>query len=141
MEAATQVRTDSPPEGVSARRRRRGKLRLLTRANLDRRTKAAQAFDEIASGIAKDIAPGGEDQLSCVQKHLIEAFAGVALHVNDLNARLLIGEPVDVLVHSNVISTMVRLASRIGIDRVAKDISPSLAEYLAETESGAADVG
>jgi hypothetical protein len=114
---------------VSSNGLRRGKQRLLTRKNLDGRTKAAHRFDAIASGIAQDL--GGEDRLSTVQKHLVEAFAGCAIHVNDLNARLLLGQQVDIVEHSQAISTMVRIASRIGISRVATDVTPpSVADYV-----------
>ena len=108
--------------------RKRGKLRLLDRSSLDRRTKAAQKFDSIAAGIADDL--GGEAQLSTVQRHLVEAFAGVALSVNDLNAKLLLGLEVDIVAHAHAISTMVRVASRIGVDRVARDVTTDLATYL-----------
>jgi hypothetical protein len=64
-----------------------------------------------------------------VQRHLVEAFAGAALHVSDLNARLLLGEKIDVTGHSQVISTLVRIASRIGIHRLARDVSPLPLEY------------
>ena len=113
---------------VSARGRRRGKLRLLTRDNLDGRSKAAQQFDAIANGIAADL--GGEEQLSTVAKHLVEAFAGAALHVGDLNARLLLGEKVDIVTHAHAISAMVRVATRIGVHRMPRDVTPSLGEYL-----------
>ena len=109
------------------------KVRLLTRKSLDGRTRARKQFDAIANGIASDL--GGEDRLSTVQRHLVEAFAGAAVHVHDLNARLLKGEPVDVLMHSQAISSMVRVAARIGIDRVARDISPNLQEYLEQQQN------
>lgn len=101
----------------------------LSRDELDGRTKAAQRFDAIAEGIAADL--GGEASLSTVQKHLVEAFAGAALRVQDLNTHLLLGQDVDVLEHCQVVSSLVRIASRIGVRRLAKDvIEPSLAEYL-----------
>ena len=107
----------------------RGRVRLLTRGNLDGRTKARRQFDSIAEGIAEDL--GGEDRLSTVQRTLIEAFAGAAVHVHDLNARLLLGQEVDITAHASAISTMVRIASRIGMGRVARDVSPpSVQEYL-----------
>lgn len=107
----------------------RGKTKLITREQLDRRTRAAQVFDAIASAIAVEL--GGEGELSTVQKHLVEAFAGCAVHVGDINARLVLGEDVDVVEHSQAISTMVRVASRIGLNkRVAKPID--LDTYLSE---------
>ena len=39
---------------------------------------------------------GRRNQLSTIQRHLIEAFAGAAVHVSDLNARLLLGEKVTI---------------------------------------------
>ena len=117
---------------VSTNGLRRGKLRLIDRSQLDRRCKAALKFDAIASGIAEDL--GGDDRLSTVQKHLVEAFAGVALAVNDLNARLLLGEEIDLLEQSQAVSTMVRVAQRIGIRRVARDVSPTLADILRSEE-------
>jgi hypothetical protein len=94
---------------------------------LDGRTRARKLFDSIASGIASDL--GGEDRLSTIGKHLVEAFAGVAVHVNAANARLLLGEPVDLGEHSQAVSTMVRIASRLGTKRLPKEV-PDLHAYL-----------
>jgi hypothetical protein len=107
-----------------------GKIQLLTRGSLDGRTKARKQFDAIARGIAGDL--GGEDRLSTVQRHLVEAFAGAAVHVHDLNARLLLGEEVDIVAHSQAISTMVRIASRIGVNRIAREVGPTLADIIKE---------
>jgi hypothetical protein len=52
---------------------------LLTRDQLDGRPKAAQQFDAVARSIAEEI--GGENQLSAIEKHLVEAFAGVSIHL------------------------------------------------------------
>jgi hypothetical protein len=125
---------------LPARRRRngrgraalsRGKLRLLSRASLDGRTKARKQFDAIAEGIASDL--GGADRLSTVQKHLVEAFAGAAVHVHDLTAHLLLGQEVDIVAHSHAISTMVRVAQRIGVRRLARDVGPTLSDILRGT--------
>ena len=113
--------------GRKPRPSRAVKLAVLTRENLDGRTKARKTFDTIARAIAQDL--GGEAALSTVQKHLVEAFAGAAISVNHLNAQLLIGAEVDICAHSQAISTLVRVASRIGLGRVAREL-PSLSEYL-----------
>ncbi|MEJ0076852.1 MAG: hypothetical protein WDO17_15650 [Alphaproteobacteria bacterium] len=85
-------------------------------------------FDAIVTGIESDL--GGKDQLSTVEVALIEAFAGATVHVHDLNARLLLGQKIDLSEHSAAISSLVRIASRIGTRRRPKDVTPSLAEYL-----------
>jgi hypothetical protein len=117
----------------------RGKIRLLTRQSLDGRTKARKQFDAIAEGVAADL--GGEDRLSTVQRHLVEAFAGCAIVLQAINARILLGEPIDISDQSSAASTLVRIASRIGIDRVARDITPSLSEYLASLPKSDGDAG
>jgi len=109
---------------------RRPKVRLLNCDALDGRTRARKQFDAIVRGIAADL--GGEDRLSTVQKHLVEAFAGAAVHVHDINARLMLGEQIDIIAHSQAVSVMVRIASRIGIARLPRTV-PSLDEYLRTT--------
>ena len=109
----------------------RSKIQLLTRSQLDGRTKARKQFDAIAFGITADL--GGEEALTTVQRHLVEAFAGAAVTVNDLNARLLLGGKVDLVEHSQAISILVRIATRLGLKRVAKDVSPSLGQILQHT--------
>jgi hypothetical protein len=93
------------------------------------RSSEAKMFDAISTAIARDL--GGEDQLSTVQKHLVEAFASIALRVNNLTAKLLRGDEVDILAHSQAISTMVRVAQRVGVQRVQLDITPTLEDYVA----------
>ena len=104
-----------------------GKLRLLTRESLDGRTKAAQKFDAVARAIAEDL--GGEDHLSAIQKHLVEAFAGVSIHLGDLHARLLLGEKIDICEHATAVSTMVRIAQRVGVRRTQRDVTPEPLDY------------
>lgn len=130
MEAEAKVRADDPQVTISARgRKHANKLRLLTRDRLDRRFLSTKQFDAIADGIAQDL--GGADRLSTVQKHLVEAFAGIALRVNDLNARTMLGQEVDVVELSQVVSTMVRVASRIGVGRIPIEIAEDPLIYAA----------
>src|SRR6516162_811024 len=83
MESDAQISADAVtiPNGNG-----RGKLRLLTRQNLDGRTKGRKQFDAIAQGVADDLKGSGE--LSTIQLHLIETFAGCAIIINAINARL-----------------------------------------------------
>ena len=127
MSKAAELSADTATMPTPHIRTRQGKLRLLSRQALDGRTAVAKQFDAIASAIAADM--GGEDELSTIQRHLIEAFAGAAVHVSDLNARLLLGEKVDLAQAAQAVTTLVRVASRSPIGRVARQI-PSMAEYL-----------
>ena len=109
-----------PPGQGPKRRSRSIKAIVPTRADLDLRTRAVRHFDNVARGITEDL--GGQDQLSTVQRCLVEAFAGIAVHVAGLNARLLAGERVDILVHAVAINTLARTATRVGIYRLPREI-------------------
>jgi hypothetical protein len=61
---------------------------------------------------------------------LIDAFVGVSIRLNDLNTRGLLGEPIDLSELSLAASTLVRIAQRIGINRAARDVGPSLGDLL-----------
>jgi hypothetical protein len=98
---------DTPRKPAARKHRATRKLHFLTRESLDGRTRARKIFDGIARGIASDLQA---DQHSTIQKHLIEAFAGAAVRVHDINARLLKGEEPDILAHSQAISSLVRVA-------------------------------
>jgi hypothetical protein len=134
MESAAEIPRDAPTMRAG---NGRGKIRLLTRQSLDGRTKARKQFDAIAEGIAADL--GGEDRLSTVQRHLAEAFAGCCIVLQSINARMLLGEPVDIADQSSAASTLVRIASRLG-SRVARDITPSPDEYIASLPVEPADL-
>ena len=111
------------------RKKVRRHARLLTRVELDGRTRARKLFDRIASGIAADL--GGRDRLTTIEVALVEAFAGAALHLYNLNARLMLGDEIDLSEHAHAVSSLVRVASRIGTGRRPRDVTPNLQEYLA----------
>jgi hypothetical protein len=108
---------------------------VLTRAELDGRSHAGKLFNQIVRDIEIDL--GGHDQLSTVELQLVEAFAGAAVRLSDLNARALIGQTqrVDLSEYANAVGAMVRVATRLGTRRRAKDVTvPSLRQYLHQRE-------
>ena len=122
----TRLNGDTLP--VRKTRRRHRKQLLLTRESLDGRSTAAKLFDRLIGDIESDL--GGHDQLSAIELALVEAFAGAAVLASDLNTRLALGQQIDVGSHSTCISAMVRVASRLGIHRRTRDVTPSLSQYL-----------
>lgn len=107
---------------------RLGKVTLLTLDDLDLRTGVAVFFKRIVNGVTADLA--GVDNISTVEKTLITAFAGAAIYVEDLNVKTLRGEKVDVGEFAAACSTLVRIASKLGVSRRARDVSPTLEQYL-----------
>ena len=110
---------------------RRGRKRLLNRELLDGRTIVAKVYDQLVTQIHTDL--GGRDRLSAIQLRLVEAFAGASIALDNINTRILTGAEVDnatVAMHAQSISAMVRVASRLGVERRPRDITPSVRDYL-----------
>src|SRR5262249_61729165 len=55
-----------------------------------------------------------------------------------LNAQFMAGHGINLPQHAQAVSAMVRVASRLGLQRRQKDVGPSLADILAETEEESA---
>jgi hypothetical protein len=55
-----------------------------------------------------------------------------------LNTRLALGQPVDFSQAAQCVGAMVRVASRLGLQRRAKDVGPSLSQYLESIEDESA---
>lgn len=107
------------------------KIKLLTERQLDGRTRAKRHFVKIIRDVTADLDPSGHgDGLSTVTRLLVEALAGAATRVRDLHVRMLRGESTDLLLHSQALSTLVRVAARLPTNRVLQDV-PDLKDYLA----------
>ena len=119
------------PVDTSVKPRRRSKKatrpQLLTRAQLDGRTNAAKVFDRMVSDIEADLA--GREQLSTIERQLVEAFAGAAVTLHHLNTQLALGQPIDASQHAQCVGAMVRVATRLGLSRRARDVTPDPLVY------------
>jgi hypothetical protein len=106
----------SPTGELTPQRRvkRASKPKLLTRDQLDGRTGAARKFNQIVADITK--ISGGH--LDTVQKYQVEAYAGCAINLDDLNTRKLLGQSISLAEYNTTVSNLVRLSQRIGIKRV-----------------------
>jgi hypothetical protein len=68
--------------------------------------------------------------MSEARMQLARRFAAQAVMAEELEARLAMGEPIKTEEHALISSTLVRLASRLGIERRANKIVPDLGDYL-----------
>jgi len=99
----------------------------------DGRLRIGRRFRDIVAAILVD--QGGTDLCSESRRQLIRRFSAACVLAEDLEGRLARGEEIDVERHALLCSTLTRLAQRIGIDRRAKNITPSLSEYLTPQEA------
>jgi hypothetical protein len=97
---------------------------------VDGRSIIARRFADIASAIVVD--QGGPDNLSETRIQLIRRFAASAVLAEQMEAKLANGVQIDIAEHVYLTSTLCRVASRIGINRIARDVSPTLADILRE---------
>jgi hypothetical protein len=101
--------------------------------DIDGRTLIARRYRDITNAILVD--QGGEAECSESRKQLIRRFAAAAVLAEQIEARLARGEPIDISEHAILSSTLVRLAQRIGINRVARDITATLDEIAAQIDA------
>jgi hypothetical protein len=57
-------------------------------------------------------------------------FAGTAVTMDHLNSRLLLGQQINLAEQAQAVSALVRVASRLGLSRRAKDVGPTLGDIL-----------
>ncbi len=96
---------------------------------VDGRSIVARRYHDLVAALVTDA--GGVDRVGEVRAQLIRRFAALAVQAETMEARLALGQPIDLGEHALISSTLVRLASRLGIERRAKDITPHLRDYLA----------
>jgi hypothetical protein len=103
--------------------------------NTDGRSLVARRFRDIVSQIIID--QGGLDRMAEARLQLIRRFAACAVLCEAQESRMAKGEDLDLQEYSTLTSTLVRVAQRIGINRTARDITPSLKEYTEAQEADA----
>lgn len=114
-----------------------GKARLLTLSDLDGRTKARKDADAFLNAVISDL--GGEKHVPAGKRALAEHAAimnAMAIHEG---ARFLSGEPVSIADYTTLTNALRRLLETVGLERVAKDITPNLRQYAASKSAERAE--
>lgn len=93
---------------------------------VDGRTLIAKRYRSITSQLVAD--QGGDVAEARLQ--LIQRFAGAAVLSELIETKIVSGQTVDLTEYSQLISSLVRIAARIGLDRTPRNISPDLKSYL-----------
>lgn len=95
---------------------------------IDKRSTIYRRFKDISSAIVADL--GGVEHCSESRLQLIRRFSAASVIAEQMESDLANGKEINVAEHSTLSSTLVRLASRIGLNRVPKDITPTLGDLL-----------
>jgi hypothetical protein len=99
---------------------------------VDGRTLLARRYQDLVANLTADA--GGDAGMSEARRQLIRRFAALAVLAESTEARLALGEPIDLSEYCSISSTLVRLASRLGLNRAAK-LVPQLRDYI-EAKAG-----
>jgi hypothetical protein len=100
----------------------------------DARTHVARRYTDLVAAVCVD--QGGADCMSEAKLQLARRFAALAVQLEGLETALANGEDIDTEEYARLTSTMVRVVSRLGIERSARDVThQTLDEIMAEHEA------
>ena len=97
--------------------------------NLDGRSATARRFRDLVNAFVADM--GGLDRCSEVRLGLVRRLAATTVQAEMLEARMVNGEAIDIATLCTLASTTVRLSQRLGLERRARNVTPSVGQYLA----------
>ena len=116
--------------GSDAAPKRSGKTRLLSLADIDRRTRAYQRTAELIASVESDL--GGSAHLSTGERQIVQRAAVTGALIEDLEARWLRGDEIDPATYCTLSNAQRRLFETVGLKRVARDVSADLDSWAAE---------
>jgi hypothetical protein len=126
---ADSLKIETPPDTYGT------KVRLLTLADLDGRTHAAKRARELIDAIHADL--GGVDQLATGEQQIVQRASLLGCMAEDLEAKWLTGVSIDPAMLATLANAQRRLFESLGLQRRARDTTPTLAQYLARKSEAA----
>jgi hypothetical protein len=80
---------------------------------------------------------GGADRLSTAQRQLVQRAAILAVQCEDFEVRYSIGQPIELDMYLAAINCQRRVLTELGLERRARDVTPSLQQYINGAGEGA----
>jgi hypothetical protein len=102
----------------------------LTLEHLDGRTAAARRARDVVAAIESDL--GGRDYLTEAERQIVRRAAVLAVICESNEAAWLQGGEIDLGSHGASANTLRRLLECVGMSRRSRDLTPSLASYVAQ---------
>ena len=144
MHARTKRRSVASVKPTASRVPTAGKAQARSRLSngrdvlpgVDGRSVVARRYRDIIGTVVSD--QGGAEHLSEARLQLIRRFSAASVLAEQMEARLARGEEINIQEYSLLVSTMVRVAQRIGIERRARNVTPSLGQYLSNKKANGA---
>ena len=118
---------------IKPRIAKHGYIRFLTLRDLDGRSRASARCKQLVSAFEADL--GGADQLTTAQAQLVQRAALLATTLEDFEVRFCLGEPIELADYLTCVNVQRRVLATLGLERRARDVTPSLADLLAQAEA------
>jgi hypothetical protein len=96
---------------------------------LDKRTRAFKRYRVIVGAVLSDM--GGAESVSEIQHQLVAKFATLALQLESMEAAAIEGNEIDLDLFGRCAGHLRRIAEALGLKRTPRDVTPSVAEYVA----------
>jgi len=90
----------------------------------------ARRFRDVLAEITNDL--GGPDLLSEGQRQLIRRATTISIMCEKLEGDAAAGEPINLELYGRLTDRLGRALQRLGLERRARDVEPTLTEYLAQ---------
>ena len=97
-------------------------------SGIDQRSSIARRYRDLMAEAIADA--GGVSECSQARLQLIRRLAALSVQLEQLEAKLADGADIDIAEYTSLTSTLVRVVSRLGINRVARDIGPTLSDII-----------
>lgn len=104
---------------------------------IDGRSPMARRYRDIAAALISDM--GGIDRCTEARLQLLRRFSAASVMAEAMEADLVNGKQINIVEHSLLSSTLVRLAQRIGISRMPKNVTPYLHDYLEQAAASSSE--
>jgi hypothetical protein len=96
---------------------------------VDGRSLIARRYKEVGATIAADLA-SDPSELTEAQHQLIRTASGLIVLREDLDVKIVNGQQVDVAEYTHIANGLRRLLTTLGLKREARDVTPSVADYV-----------
>jgi hypothetical protein len=137
MEATTGPveKSAASPLPVPGGKAKNGRARASNHRDLlphvaDGRHAQARRFRDLVRSFIAD--QGGDAMCSEVKIGLARRLAAATVLSEEIEGKVVNGQAISVADFCQLASTTVRLATRLGVDRIPRDVSPTLADILRE---------
>ena len=96
---------------------------------VDGRSAIARRVRDIFDAFCRDL--GGHDQLSEAQTQLVRRASMISIKCEEMESHGAQGEQIDLDTFGKLTDRLGRTLQRLGIKRVPRDVTPSVADYVA----------